>query len=241
MYRILRGNEQAAIRLAVVGSLVAVLLIAATAIADTVTTSATSSLVSATSTTDVAATSTNIAKTNSATSTSTSTELVIQQPTLAATSTTPLTDASSSIPSADATSSSETTPVQATATTTATVMTQSPMTESSSTPLLLVAVLLKCTAAYTADLYDTPSGHLDAGYSLADSLTSTSTTIASDKTSLIAHKIGAQSWVMCSDRQGHKHEIAITAQTYADLANPDVMIPQMIVMENAAQADQDSF
>src|SRR5262245_30622849 len=36
-----------------------------------------------------------------------------------------------------------------------------------------VEVQLKCSMSYTAPLYDTPSGHLDAGYFLGDGVAST--------------------------------------------------------------------
>lgn len=91
--------------------------------------------------------------------------------------------------------------------------------------------------AYTAALYDTPSGHLDPGYYLDAVPTSATTTI----TGTVAHEIGTQSWVVCDDKQGNTHEFTMTADDYAKLALPDASMPQETVMEPASQAAIDSF
>jgi len=97
----------------------------------------------------------------------------------------------------------------------------------------LVSVNLQCNGSYTSDLYDTPSGHLDAGY-YPDSVPATTT-------GSVAHKIGTQSWTVCHDKRGNVHEFKLTDQEYADLAKPDATTPQKSIMESADQAALDSF
>jgi len=51
---------------------------------------------------------------------------------------------------------------------------------------------ITCNSAYTTDLYDTPTGHLDSGYVLATSSSNTGTNLA--------HIIGTQSWATVTTR-----------------------------------------
>ncbi|MBR0960892.1 hypothetical protein [Bradyrhizobium japonicum] len=74
------------------------------------------------------------------------------------------------------------------------------------------AVRLDCPMAYTADLYDTPSGHLDPGYSLDTGLGTT--------TGQSAHKIGTQSWTVCHDAESHTYEFKIAPSDYSGLDQP---------------------
>jgi hypothetical protein len=79
--------------------------------------------------------------------------------------------------------------------------------------------------AYTADLYDTPSGHLDPTYKLASS--------AGEVGALVAHIIGTQSWTVCHDSLGREFELKMPAQEYANLSHSDALIPsQDIDMPN---------
>jgi hypothetical protein len=80
--------------------------------------------------------------------------------------------------------------------------------------------------AYVADLYDTPSGHLDPGYVL-------STTTGSG---ILATRIGAQAWTDCQDADGNKYEFKLTPDEYAALAQPDAQMPQEIATADAELA-----
>jgi hypothetical protein len=93
----------------------------------------------------------------------------------------------------------------------------------------LVEVKLQCSQSYTADLYDTPSGHLDP-YVKPDVATTTDT---------VAHVIGQQSYTVCHDARGNVHEFPITAAEYAALAIRGT--PEKSVMESPDQAALDSF
>lgn len=93
-------------------------------------------------------------------------------------------------------------------TTTATESTAAP-TQQSPTPTFDIATStfpaeLTCDMAYTADLYDTVSGHEEPG----------------------AAVIGSQSWTVCKDEQGHAHEIKITPSEYGELALPRARMPR---------------
>lgn len=62
---------------------------------------------------------------------------------------------------------------------------------------------LTCTSAYTANEYNTPSGHIAKG----------------------ATAIGMQSWVNCNDEHGYTYEFKITPEEYAALASPNARMP----------------
>lgn len=79
--------------------------------------------------------------------------------------------------------------------------------------------------AYTADLYDTPSGHLNGDYVLA---TGSSTF---DSTHHIAHRIGTQSWTVCKNSNGQTFEFKMASGDYdnvahhgASIGNKDVLL-----------------
>jgi hypothetical protein len=96
----------------------------------------------------------------------------------------------------------------------------------------LVEVQLQCSTSYTGPLYDTPSGHLDAGYFLG-------TESASTTGMTVAHQIGEQAWTVCHDARGHEHEFEITATEYDALKIRGM--PQKSVMESPEDAALDSF
>jgi hypothetical protein len=73
--------------------------------------------------------------------------------------------------------------------------------------------------AYTADVYDTPSGHLDGDYVLATG----SSTI--DSTLHVAHVIGTQSWTVCHNPQGQKFEFRMAPADYGKLSSQGAVIP----------------
>jgi hypothetical protein len=77
---------------------------------------------------------------------------------------------------------------------------------------------ISCDSAYTADLYDTPTGHLDSGYVLATS--------SADTEPNIAHLIGSQSWADCHDALGNVYEIKLTPEQYAALGQPGATMPK---------------
>lgn len=67
-----------------------------------------------------------------------------------------------------------------------------PLAQTSAFTGSLVEVQLQCSMSYTAPLYDTPSGHLDAGYFLGTEFASTTGMTG-------AHEIGEQAWTVCHD------------------------------------------
>jgi hypothetical protein len=86
--------------------------------------------------------------------------------------------------------------------------------------------------AYTADLYDTPDGHLDPGYTLATSSSDTGTNIA--------QIIGTQSWADCHDPSENIYEIKLTPTQYADLGQPGGALPQGSLTLAQTSADDTS-
>jgi hypothetical protein len=96
----------------------------------------------------------------------------------------------------------------------------------------LVAVELACTSSYKAPLYDTPSGHLDAGYFVGEASASTTGMT-------VAHTMGWGYWTMCHDARGHAHEFTLTEQEYAALMIRGT--PERSVMESPADAALDAF
>jgi hypothetical protein len=82
--------------------------------------------------------------------------------------------------------------------------------------------------AYTSDLYDTPSGHLDPGYVLASDAASTSPKVA--------HLIGTQSWVDCHDDRGSKYELKLTPEEYSNLGQTGGQLPSEMI--DRADADK---
>jgi hypothetical protein len=210
------------------GAVLVALLGTATAIAQTVATStddatATSSeattapsIVTATTTPDATATSTDESE---ATTTS---ETAITAPESSATSTA----------ASEATTTLAFSSEPSVTTATSTAPQQNVEMASSSAPL--VAVLLKCNSAYVAPLYNTPDGQLDPGYYL-NSVPATSTG------GIIAQQIGTQAWAICQDKQGNIHDIPISTQAYANLAQPGATIPQLSILEDATDASGDSF
>jgi hypothetical protein len=103
-------------------------------------------------------------------------------------------------------------------------------TQTSASTAGLVEVQLVCSQSYTADLYDTPSGHVE--------FTSSSGANASS-TSVAANIIGEQSWTVCHDARGHVHKFKITADEYAALRVRGM--PQKSVMKAPDQAALDAF
>jgi cytoskeletal protein RodZ len=89
---------------------------------------------------------------------------------------------------------------------------------------------LTCTMAYTADLYDTPSGHLD-GYTIATGDSSF------DSTHQVAHIVGSQSWTVCHNPQGQTFEFKIAPNTYNQLVHYDTRIQDV---GNSAMIDESS-
>ena len=96
----------------------------------------------------------------------------------------------------------------------------------------LVAVELACTSSYKAPLYDTPSGHLDAGYFVGEASASTTGMTP-------AHTMGWGYWTICHDALGHEHEFTLTEQEYAALMIRGT--PERSVMESPADAALDAF
>jgi hypothetical protein len=145
----------------------------------------------------------------------------------------PVTDASSTPPSISSTTSAS---LSSSEQTTGTL--QNPVTESATSQAPAspsggtVEVQLDCAKSYTGPLYDTPSGHLESGDFVGDSVASTSGMTA-------AHLIGQQSWTVCHDARGHEHEFTLTQAEYAALAVKGS--PQESVMEPADEAALDSF
>jgi hypothetical protein len=86
--------------------------------------------------------------------------------------------------------------------------------------------------SYTGPLYDTPSGHFEAGYFLGTESASTTGMTA-------AHLIGDQAWTVCHDARGNEHEFKITAAEYDALKIRGT--PQKSVMESPEDAALDSF
>jgi hypothetical protein len=81
--------------------------------------------------------------------------------------------------------------------------------EATSTPAAPAA--LDCSTAYTADLYDSASGHEEPG----------------------ARIIGTQSWTLCTDSAGASYEFKITPAEYAALAAPDAAMPSEVASASA--------
>jgi hypothetical protein len=106
------------------------------------------------------------------------------------------------------------------------------VTDASSAPQNLVAVELSCTSSYKGILYDTPSGHLDAGYYLGDASASTTGMTPT-------HTMGWGYWTICHDARGHQHEFTLTEQEYEALMIRGT--PQRSVMESPADAALDAF
>ena len=95
----------------------------------------------------------------------------------------------------------------------------------------LILYYVDCDRAYTGTLYDTPSGHLDAGY--YDAANASSTAVGTP-----AHVVGEQSWTVCHDDLGKTYEFPMTGKEYADLAvghfkSRQVMMPLEYARENA--------
>lgn len=67
--------------------------------------------------------------------------------------------------------------------------------------------------AYTADLYDTPSGHLDGDYVQATG------NQAFDTSHHIAHVVGSQSWTVCHNAQGQTFEFKMAPGDYDQVAH----------------------
>jgi hypothetical protein len=88
-------------------------------------------------------------------------------------------------------------------------------------------VQLTCTSAYVSDLYDTPSGHLNATNAVNETPTSVGT---------VANDIGTQAWVDCDDSQGNIYEFKITPDQYAALSEPDAVMPEESVTESSAES-----
>jgi hypothetical protein len=93
----------------------------------------------------------------------------------------------------------------------------------------LVEVQLQCSQSYTADLYDTPSGHPDP-YVKPEIATTTDTN---------PRVVGQQSYTVCHDARGNVHEFPISAAEYAALSVRGT--PQKSVMETPDQAALDAF
>jgi hypothetical protein len=81
-----------------------------------------------------------------------------------------------------------------------------------------------CFMAYTADLYDTPSGHLDPGYEFESE-------VAATTTANVAHIIGTQSWTVCRDETGQKYEFTLTPEQYLNLSKPNASMPKKAVTQ----------
>jgi hypothetical protein len=96
----------------------------------------------------------------------------------------------------------------------------------------LVAVELACTSSYKAPLYDTLSGHLDAGYFVGEASASTTGMTP-------AHTTGWGYWTVCHDARGHEHEFTLSEQEYAALMIRGT--PERSVMESPADAALDAF
>jgi hypothetical protein len=90
-------------------------------------------------------------------------------------------------------------------------------------------VSLKCTSAYTSDLYDTPSGHLQPDYVLASEAASTSLKVA--------NVIGSQSWLNCHDDKGGTYELKITPAEYAGFGQTGGRMP----LESIDQVEADKY
>lgn len=88
-------------------------------------------------------------------------------------------------------------------------------------PIIPLTAEIKCDMAYTAELYDTPSGHLDKEYTLATSSESIGPQFA--------HILGMQSWAECKDVNGEKYEIKLTPQEYGDLGKPEALMPNKLL------------
>lgn len=82
---------------------------------------------------------------------------------------------------------------------------------------------LVCDSAYVADLYNTPSGHLDAGYVL-------STTTGPG---ILAVRSGTQAWADCHDSSGNKYEFKLTSEEYAGLSRPNAQMPEEMASSSA--------
>lgn len=87
------------------------------------------------------------------------------------------------------------------------------------------AISVQCSSAYTADLYDTPSGHLDPAYIPESQAASTSVKVA--------HLIGSQSWAGCRDDKGHTYELKITPDQYSTFGQKDGYILESIDQKEA--------
>ena len=96
----------------------------------------------------------------------------------------------------------------------------------------LVEVKLQCRMSYTATLYNTPSGHLEAGYFIGEASASTTGMIA-------AHEIGEQSLTKCYDAQGKEYEFKLTPEEYDSFKIRGT--PQKSVMLPAADAALAAF
>lgn len=110
--------------------------------------------------------------------------------------TTPLTDVSTSTPSKDSQVASSTSTLAPDPSNIAT-------SSSSDLSVKKTTEQLSCLSAYTADLFNTRSGHAAAR----------------------AVKIGTQSWVDCTDAQGHKFEFKMSSDQYTSLAKRSVRMP----------------
>jgi hypothetical protein len=106
-----------------------------------------------------------------------------------------------------------TTPSTFLAISTSSIATSSPANVSSSAPPPLT-----CTMAYTADLYDTVSGHAAPG----------------------ANVIGTQAWTDCNDGDGNTYEFKITPEQYAALAEPDAQMPEEVASTSAELTPADT-
>ncbi len=75
---------------------------------------------------------------------------------------------------------------------------------------------LDCTAAGTRDIYDTPSGTVEAGYYDPASRIGTLTDATSGQPNTRATVIGKKYFELCTDAQRKQYEYEVTRQQYDD-------------------------
>lgn len=91
----------------------------------------------------------------------------------------------------------------------------------------VVSVPVDCPDSNITDLYDTPSGVIEAGYyDASGKVPDMSTT-----TYKAASKIGKRAYTICHDQKGNKFIIPLTFQEYDALALPNAGTPQKTVLE----------